>query len=46
MNFFTLVPSGGAISDGLFHALVILLLTALPYLIWQLQRAGRRHLAT
>ena len=39
MNFFTLGPSGQAISDGLLHALVILSLTALPWLILRLQRA-------
>ena len=39
MNFFTLGASGQAISDGLLHALVILTLTVLPYLIWRLQKA-------
>ena len=36
---FTLGPSVHSISDGLFHALVILSLTVLPYLIWRLQKA-------
>src|SRR5438552_686023 len=39
MNFFTLGASGQAISDGLLHALVIVTLTVLPYLIWRLQKA-------
>ena len=39
MNFFTLGPSGQAVSDGLLHALVIFTLTVLPYLIWRLQKA-------
>ena len=39
MNFFTLGASGQAISDGLLHALVIFMLTVLPYLIWRLQKA-------
>jgi|SRR5579859_2337922 len=39
MNFFTLGPSGQAISDGLFHALVIFTVAALPWLIWRMQRA-------
>jgi hypothetical protein len=36
---FTLGPSVQGISDSLFHALVILSLTVLPYLIWRLQKA-------
>jgi len=36
---FGLGPFGNGIPDGLFHALVILALTALPYLVWQLQKA-------
>jgi hypothetical protein len=32
-------PSVQGISQGLFHALVILSLTMLPYLIWRLQKA-------
>src|SRR5713101_8937848 len=36
---FTLGPSVQGISYGLFHALVILSLTVLPYLIWRLQKA-------
>ncbi len=36
---FALGPSIQGISDGLFHALVILSLTVLPYLIWRLRRA-------
>jgi len=36
---FVLGPFGHGIPDGLFHALVILSLTALPYLIWRLQKA-------
>ena len=36
---FTLGTSVHGISDGLFHALVLLSLTALPYLIWRLQKA-------
>ena len=39
MNFFTLGPSGQAVSDGLLHALVIFTITVLPYLIWRLQKA-------
>jgi len=39
MNFFTLGPSGQAISDGLLHALLIFTIAALPYLIWRLQKA-------
>ncbi len=35
---FTLGSSTQAISDSLIHALVILSLTALPYLIWHLRR--------
>jgi hypothetical protein len=35
---FALGPSVHGIPDGLFHALVILSLTVLPYLIWQLQK--------
>lgn len=38
MNFFTFSPSGQGISGLLFHALVILLLTVAPYLIWRLRR--------
>jgi hypothetical protein len=36
---FVLGPSIQSISDGLFHALVIVSLTVLPYLIWRLHRA-------
>jgi hypothetical protein len=36
---FTLGPSVQGISDGLLHALVILSLTMLPYLLWRLQKA-------
>jgi hypothetical protein len=36
---FALGPSVYGIPDGLFHALVILSLTVLPYLIWRLQKA-------
>ncbi len=36
---FALGPSVPGISDSLFHALVILSLTVLPYLLWRLQRA-------
>src|ERR1700730_10653595 len=36
---FALGPSVQGISDGVFHALVIVSLTVLPYLIWRLQRA-------
>jgi hypothetical protein len=36
---FALGPSVHGIPDGLFHALVILLLTVLPYLILRLQKA-------
>ena len=36
---FVLGPSGHGIPDGLFHALVIFSLTALPYLVWRLQKA-------
>ncbi len=39
MNFFTVGPTGEAISGSLFHALVIFILTALPYLIWRLLKA-------
>jgi hypothetical protein len=39
MKFFTLGVSGQAISSGLFHALVILALTVLPYLFWRLHTA-------
>jgi hypothetical protein len=39
MNFFTLGPSGQAISDGLLHALVIFTLAVLPWLVWRIQRA-------
>jgi hypothetical protein len=38
MNF-ALGTSIQGIPDGLFHALVILALTVLPYLVWRLQRA-------
>jgi len=38
MNF-TFGPSLQGVSDTLLHALVIFSLTALPYLIWRLQRA-------
>jgi hypothetical protein len=41
MNFFSLGPSGQAVSDGLLHALVIFTLTALPWLVWRIQRALR-----
>jgi hypothetical protein len=41
---FGLVPSVHGISDGLFHALVILSITVLPYLIWRLQK--HRSLST
>jgi hypothetical protein len=36
---FALGPSVHGIPDGLFHALVILSFTVLPYLIWRLHRA-------
>lgn len=36
---FTLGPSVRGIADSLIHALVILSLTMLPYLIWRLQKA-------
>jgi len=36
---FGLWPSIQGIPDGLFHTLVILSLTVLPYLIWRLQKA-------
>ena len=36
---FILGPSVQGISNGLFHAFVILLLTVRPYLIWRLQKA-------
>ena len=36
---FTLGPSAQGISDSLIRALVILSLSALPYLIWRLQKA-------
>jgi hypothetical protein len=36
---FALGTSIQGIPDGLFHALVILALTVLPYLVWRLQRA-------
>jgi hypothetical protein len=36
---FVLGASGHGIPDGLFHALVILSLTVLPYLIWRLRKA-------
>ena len=36
---FALGPSAHGIPDGLLHALVVLSLTVLPYLIWRLQRA-------
>jgi hypothetical protein len=39
MDFFTLAPSVQGISTLLFHALVILLLTVVPYLIWRLRMA-------
>jgi hypothetical protein len=35
---FTLAPSIQAFHDSLFHALAILSLTVLPYLIWRLQK--------
>ena len=38
MNFFTLGPSGQAISGELLHALVIFTFTVLPYLIWCFQK--------
>jgi hypothetical protein len=39
MNFFTLGPSGQAISEQLLYALVIFTFTVLPYLVWRLQKA-------
>jgi hypothetical protein len=36
---FALGTSVHGIPDGLFHALVILSLAVLPYLIWRLQKA-------
>lgn len=36
---FVLGASARGIPDGLFHALVILSITVLPYLIWRLQKA-------
>jgi hypothetical protein len=38
MDFFALGPSVQGVYDGMFHALVILSLTALPFLIWRLRR--------
>lgn len=38
MDFFTFAPSSQGISGLLFHALVILLLTVVPYLSWRLRR--------
>jgi hypothetical protein len=38
---FNLGASGQAIPDGLLHALVILSLTVLPYLVWRLLNARR-----
>jgi hypothetical protein len=35
---FALATSVLGIPDGLFHALLILSLTMLPYLIWRLQK--------
>jgi hypothetical protein len=37
---FVLGPSVHGISYNMFHALTILLLAVLPYLIWRLQKAG------
>jgi hypothetical protein len=39
MDFFALGPFRLDIAGGLFHALVILLLAVLPYLIWRWQKA-------
>jgi hypothetical protein len=39
MNFFTLGPSVQGISNGLVHALVILSLTVLPWLVWRIRKA-------
>jgi len=39
IDFFALGPSVEGVSHGLFHALAILSLTVLPYLIWRLQKA-------
>jgi hypothetical protein len=36
---FSLGTSGHGIPDGVFHAVVILSLAVLPYLIWRLQKA-------
>ena len=36
---FTLGPSVHGIPSGLFSVLIILSITALPYLIWRLQKA-------
>lgn len=41
MNFFTLGPSGQALSDELLYALVVFTFTALPYLIWRLKGTFR-----
>lgn len=38
---FVLGTPGHGVPDGLFHALVILLLAVLPYLVWRLHRAFR-----
>jgi hypothetical protein len=38
MDFFALGPSAQGVHEGMFHALVILLVTVLPFLIWRLQK--------
>jgi hypothetical protein len=35
MNFFAVGPSVQSVYDGAFHALLILLLTVPPYVIWR-----------